>query len=90
VRLTRGILSKRHDGLELYRVDDALLIEPILLRLVGKGNIELVTSDRTTPNMVIEAIPEPKWLWNEVRRAVEACRDRKRTRVIDFVEDPDQ
>lgn len=90
VRVTRGILSKRTDGLELYRVDDILLLQPFLLRLIGKGNIQLVTSDRTHPNMLIEAVPQTRWLWDELRVAVEACRDRKRTRVIDFTEDDDQ
>lgn len=84
VRLTRGILSKRTDGLELYRVDDTLLFQPLLLRIVGKGNIRLVTTDRTNPSLLIEAVPQSRWLWEELRHAVEACRDRKRTRVIDF------
>ncbi len=84
VRLTRGILSRRTDGLELYRVDDTLLFQPFLLRLIGKGNIQLVTSDRTNPIMLIEAIPQPRWLWDQLRHAVEACRDRKATRVVDF------
>ncbi len=84
VRLTRGILSRRTDGLELYRVDDTLLFEPVLLRLVRRGNIQLVTSDRTNPSMLIEAVSQPKWLWDEIRHAVEACRDRKGTRVVDF------
>ncbi|HEX9017482.1 MAG TPA: PH domain-containing protein [Chloroflexota bacterium] len=86
VRLTRGILSKRSDGLELYRVDDTQLLQPFLLRVVSRGNLRLVTSDRTNPTMVIEAVPNARWLWDETRRAVEACRDRKRTRVIDFEE----
>lgn len=84
VRLTRGILSKRTDGLELYRVDDTLLMQPFLLRLVSRGNVQLVTSDRTNPTMLLEAVPNSRWLWDETRRAVEACRDRKRTRVVDF------
>ncbi len=84
VRLTRGILSRRTDGLELYRVDDTLLFQPFLLRLIGRGNIQMVTSDRTNPTMLIEAIPQPRWLWDQLRHSVEACRDRKSTRVVDF------
>ncbi len=88
VRSTRGILSKRTDGLELYRVDDALLFEPLLLRLVGKGNIHLVSSDRTSPTLVIEAVSHARELWDQTRKAVEECRDRKRTRVVDFEPQP--
>ena len=84
VRSTRGILSKRTDGIELYRVDDARLFEPALLRLVGKGNIQLITSDRTSPTLMIEAVSHARELWDQTRKAVEECRDRKRTRVVEF------
>jgi uncharacterized membrane protein YdbT with pleckstrin-like domain len=84
IRVTRGILSKRSDGLELYRVDDTLLFEPLLLRIVRKGNIRLVTSDRSNPTVLVEAVPHVRQLWDEIRHCVEECRDRKRTRVVDF------
>ena len=88
VRLTRGILSKRTDGLELYRVNDTQLFEPVLMRLVSRGNIRLVTSDQTNPLLLIEAVPNAKQLWDDIRRSVEECRDRKRTRVVDFEATP--
>jgi len=84
LRITRGILSREMDNLELYRVDDTLVEQPFLLRLVGRGNIVLVTSDRTTPRAVIEAVPNVVALRDQVRRYVELCRDRKRTRVLDM------
>jgi uncharacterized membrane protein YdbT with pleckstrin-like domain len=84
IRVTRGILSKRTDGLELYRVDDTLLLEPFILRLVARGNVRLVTSDHTNPEILIQAVPHARQLWEQLRMSVEACRDRKRTRVVDF------
>ncbi len=84
LRVTRGILSRRTDDVELYRVDDTLLEQPFLLRLVGRGNVVLVTSDRSTPNVTLRAIPKAGALRDNMRPHVEACRDRKRTRVIDF------
>ncbi|HEX2922665.1 MAG TPA: PH domain-containing protein [Chloroflexota bacterium] len=84
LRITRGIFSRRTDDTELYRVDDTLLEQPFLLRLVGRGNVVLVTSDRSTPNIVLRAIPKAGALRDNMRPHVEACRDRKRTRVIDF------
>lgn len=84
LRIARGILSKRTDDTELYRIDDILLVQPFLLRLVSRGNVVLTTSDRTTPEILIEAVRNPTWLRDEVRRYVEICRDRKKTRVLDF------
>lgn len=84
IRVTRGILSKRTDDTELYRVDDTFLERPMLQRLVALGNVVLVTSDRSTPRMVLQAVPKAGPLRDQIRRCVEAYRDRKRTRVIDF------
>jgi uncharacterized membrane protein YdbT with pleckstrin-like domain len=84
VLLTRGILSKRTDTLELYRVTDLALVEPFLLRVLGKGTVELVTSDPTTPVLRVEAIAGAREIREALRTAVEECRDRKRVRVTEF------
>ncbi len=84
VRITRGIFSKRTADTELYRVDDHLLVEPFLLRLVSRGSVVLTTSDRSTPRVVLEAVPGARPLMDQLRKYIEACRDRKKTRVVDF------
>ncbi len=84
IRVTKGIFSKQTDDLELYRVDDMRVVQPFLLRLVSRGNVVAVSSDRSTPELVLEAVPYPVELRDEVRKHVEACRDRKRTRVMDM------
>ena len=79
-----GILSRRTDNLELYRVDDLNVLQPFFMRLVGRANLVIVTSDRTTPEMTLAGLPNTQALRDEVRKHVEICRDRKRTRVVDM------
>ena len=57
VKITTGLLSRRTQELELYRVRDYSVVEPFWLRLVGCGNIVLATADRTTPHVVLHAVP---------------------------------
>ena len=59
-RVTRrhGILSKRTDNLELYRVSDFAVEEPLLLRIFGKVNVVLRSADKTHPKFVLEAVPK--------------------------------
>jgi uncharacterized membrane protein YdbT with pleckstrin-like domain len=80
---TTGVFSTKTDNLELYRVDDIAVQQPFSLRLLGLANIAATTSDRTTPNMVLVAIPRSQELRDQMRKYVEVCRDRKRTRVLD-------
>jgi hypothetical protein len=84
IRVTTGVFSRRTEDLELYRVDDLILTEPFLLRLVGRGNVIAMSSDRTTPQLVLEAVPQALSLRDKMRHYVEICRERKRTRVLDM------
>lgn len=82
LRVTDGILSKKTEDLELYRVRDITLEKPFIHRLYSKGNIRLITMDHTTPDALLEAVPEPDELMEMIRKHVEICRDRKRIREI--------
>jgi uncharacterized membrane protein YdbT with pleckstrin-like domain len=86
VRITTGIFSKRTDELELYRVKDTTLVEPFLYRLAKAGNIVIATIDATTPGLTLEAIKGAANLREELRKNIEACRDRKRVRVTELDE----
>ncbi len=83
LRIRSGILNKRVDELELYRVKDYSMEQPFLLRLVGLGNLNMITSDATTPNVAIRAIPGIEQVREKLRTTVQAERDRKRVRELD-------
>lgn len=89
VRIRKGILTKRTDELELYRANDTSLIEPVTLRMLGLGTIEIRTSDASTPVLYLHAVHGARNLREELRKCIEQCRDRKRVRVTEF-EHPDQ
>jgi uncharacterized membrane protein YdbT with pleckstrin-like domain len=84
VRFRRGILSKRTDELECYRVKDTTLIEQFPSRIFGLGTIEILTFDATTPVQRIEAIHGASALREKLRAHVEECRDRKGVRLTEF------
>lgn len=84
LRITQGIFGKRTDELELYRVRDLTFEQPFVYRWFGKGDLILTTSDSTTPEVRLEAVPADQELRDRLRRAIESCRDRKRARVAEF------
>lgn len=81
--VTRGIITRHQDNLELYRVRDYCVKQPILLRMLGLGNLELLTSDTMTPNVIIAAIRDVEGVREKLRTSVESARDRKRVRQMD-------
>ena len=84
IRLTQGVFSKQTDSLELYRVKDVVLVEPFFLRLFGRGNIELRTSDVSSPLQMLRAVPDPAALREKILLAAEARRDAKGVRELDL------
>lgn len=83
LRERSGVLAIRVDELELYRVKDIAVRQPISQRLLGRGQIVLLTSDRSTPRVVLNAVPAPLEVADLIRAHVEQCRVQKGVREID-------
>lgn len=86
LRKTSGILNKKLDELELYRVKDSTLEQPLLLRMFGLGNIKIMSSDVSLPVLEMSAVPGAYEAREKLRVAVEAERDRKRVRDVNLTE----
>jgi len=84
IKVTRGIFSRRTDEMELYRVKDLTLIEPFFFRLCGLGSVIITTNDASTPTLTIHAVKRVKELREQLRLAVEVCRDKKRVRLAEL------
>ncbi len=84
VRVTSGVINQTIDEIELYRVKDTQMFRPWWMRITGLASIQLETSDRSIPNLLIPAISNGVELREILREQVELARDRKRVREMDF------
>lgn len=80
----KGILSKVTKEMELYRVKDLQLREPLSLRIFGLSNVHLVTADHDTPLMTLRGLENGEFLKEQLRIAVDTRRDMKKVREVDF------
>lgn len=78
-----GVLSKRVEEVELYRVKDTAFDQPFWLRLVGLGHVVLRSSDRSDPVLVLRAVRDGRALRENIRGAIEKIREKKGVREID-------
>ncbi|MBU58499.1 MAG: hypothetical protein CL543_06435 [Alcanivorax sp.] len=83
LRTRYGVLNRKTDELELYRVRDYQLVEPFFLRLFSLGNVVLRTSDRSNPVVTIKAVENGEELREKLRQYVEECRTHKGVREFD-------
>jgi uncharacterized membrane protein YdbT with pleckstrin-like domain len=77
--LKTGILTARTESIELYRVTDLLVEEPLGERIFGYGRIAITSSDRSEPRLVLRGIKHPDALADKLRACVE---EQKRSRRV--------
>jgi uncharacterized membrane protein YdbT with pleckstrin-like domain len=84
LKKSSGILTRRLDELELYRVKDSSLEQPLVLRMFGLGNVTILSSDASLPLVQIVAVNDAYAMREKLRLAVESERDRKRVRETEL------
>ena len=84
IRVSTGLLSRTTTELELYRIRDYTVTEPLWLRIVGCGNIILQTADRTNPQVKITAVPNVNLLKDKIRANTERMRQLRGVRDLDI------
>ena len=83
----RGIIFKSIDEIELYRIKDVRMDFSLLNQWAGIGTICLTSSDETTrsSDLVMRHIEKAQPRREELRRLVDAARQRRGVREIDMV-----
>jgi len=82
IKLKSGVLNRKTEEVELYRVKDYKLEEPLLLRIFSLGNIVLETSDHSNPVVTFYSITQAQDIMEKIRINVEECRKTKGIREI--------
>lgn len=79
-----GLLNKRLDQIDLYRIHDYVVERPLGQRLLGTGNLLLATQDRSTPAVALRGLStDVVALYERLRTATEAEKRRRGVRVLD-------
>jgi len=84
LKITSGVFTKVTETLELYRVKDIETRQPFFSQLVGIENVQMNTSDASSPFVLIEAVPASVGFADKLRNQVEIIRQQKRVREIDI------
>jgi uncharacterized membrane protein YdbT with pleckstrin-like domain len=84
VIVERGLLSKRLEQIDAYRIRDYVVERPLGQRLLGTGNLLLLTADPTTPALELRNLStDVVALYERLRAAADADRMRRGVRVVD-------
>jgi membrane protein YdbS with pleckstrin-like domain len=78
-----GILSRRIETLQLWRVRDLDFRQSLTERLLGIACIHVFTTDVTDPDLVLKGLPASREIFDQLKNAAELARQQ---RVIGLVE----
>ena len=82
VILRLGILSRKTEYVELYRVTDLQVEEPLFERMLGYGRLVITSSDRNESKLVLRGLKEPAKVADQLRAHVEEQKRRRRVATI--------
>jgi membrane protein YdbS with pleckstrin-like domain len=70
----RGIFSKNIDTLELWHVEDIRFHQSLIDRIMGVGNISVISHDDTMPDLLMTSLPNPRSLFEQLKQRVIAVK----------------
>ena len=74
----RGFITKHTEQIDLFRVNDVEIRQGLLQRILGLGNVIVVSSDQSSPNRKLLDISNPQRVGDIVRQAARAEEQRRR------------
>src|SRR5271170_7846613 len=83
IKLERGVLSKRQESLELFRIDHFELRKPLGMRLLGQARLHLFSSDAELERFYVYGVPNLEAIAETLREC--QLRERARRGLTTFV-----
>jgi membrane protein YdbS with pleckstrin-like domain len=78
-----GILSKRVETMQLWRVRDLDFRQSILERMLGIATIHVFAHDQTDPEIVLRGLPASREIFDRLKDACDVARQQRVVGVVD-------
>ena len=69
IEFSRGILDRRVDNIDMFRVIDLKMRRSLLDCIFGIGTVALITTDKTDPEFTFEKIRDSRTLYDTIKKA---------------------
>jgi uncharacterized membrane protein YdbT with pleckstrin-like domain len=83
LELDSGIISRKIENVELFRIRDVGLRQGLLGRMLNFGDVYVHSTDSSTPALHVRGIDNPKEFYELLRERVSESRAAHRTMIIE-------
>lgn len=87
--LSVGFFSIKDEEVLLYRIRDISTSRTLWQRIFGTGTVVVISSDKTTPNLLLKNVKNPLQVKELLHEQVENAKIRRRVRVGEVMTDQD-
>lgn len=78
-----GLVTRRIDNLQLFRVRDLGLRQSLLGRVLGVGDVALTSTDHSSPRLVLRGVADPREVYDTLRELVAKSQATRRTMIVE-------
>jgi uncharacterized membrane protein YdbT with pleckstrin-like domain len=83
LEIESGIVSRRIENIQLFRVRDLGLVQSILNRVAGVGDVIVTSTDQTAPLYRLRGVADPQALYGQLRELVSKSQATRRTMIVE-------
>jgi len=84
-----GVLTRREEQVLLYRIRDISTSITLGQRIFKVGTVTLISSDKSTPTIVLKNIKNPKTVAQKIHESIEKMKKERGMRVGEMLESTD-
>jgi uncharacterized membrane protein YdbT with pleckstrin-like domain len=88
--LIRGLVSRKIEELELFRVRDIQVVQSFWQRILGFGRMTVFSTDVSAPKFELLGVARPLQVKDAIRVHFRTARLRERVRPTEFISDFDE
>jgi uncharacterized membrane protein YdbT with pleckstrin-like domain len=78
-----GIISRRIENIQLFRVRDLALAQSMLNRIAGVGDITVTSTDQSAPRYRLRGVEAPRKVYDQLRELVSKSQATRQTMIVE-------
>lgn len=80
-----GVLTRKEEQISLYHIRDYVVTVSLVQRIFGVGTVRVISSDRSTPQLLLENVKHPYEVRDTIYNAVEADAEKRGLRRTEYL-----
>ena len=83
LEIESGIVSRRIENIQLFRIRDLGLAQSLMNRIAGVGDVVITSTDQSAPHYRLRGVANPRALYEQLREFVAKSQATRRTMIVE-------